>query len=138
MYTFNRVADRTASFRVRYAGTPDSDAIAVSASDDGDENPVLVRVHRKMPIRLQKPRPSAIYMAGSVTPLYARQRVTVLRKTCKSCSWQHFAAPLTDSQGRYRVRLSAPRNGAHFFVARARASRGFAVSYSQQAKIQSG
>ena len=138
MFTFNRVAQRSESYRVRFAGMTDSDAIASSASDDGDEDPVDIRVHRKMPIDLQQPRPSAIYMAGSVTPLYNSQRVVVRRKTCKSCAWRTFARPLTSSTGRYRVKLSAPRRGAHFFQARARASSGFAVSYSQQAKIQSG
>ena len=137
MYTFRRVADRTASFRVRYPGNPDSDAIAGSASDDGTAKPVRVRVHRRMPIRLLQPSPSRIDMAGSVTPLYARQRVVVLRKTCRSCAWSRFASPLTDSQGRYRVRLSAPRTGSHFFVARAAASKGLALSYSQKARIRS-
>jgi hypothetical protein len=136
MFTFNRVADRTASFRVTYAGNADS--IGASASDDEELVPALVRVHRKMPIRLLQPSPSRIDMAGSVTPLYARQRVAVLRKTCRECAWAPFAKPLTDSQGRYRVRLSSPRSGSHYFVARARASRGFALSSSQQARIQAG
>ncbi len=138
MYTFTRVADRTASYRVRFPGMNDSEAIAASASDDGDEDPVKISVQRKMPIALKQPRPGAIYMAGSVTPQYARQRVTVVRKTCQSCSWSTWARPRTDARGRYRVKLSAPGRGAHFFQARARASKGFARSSSQIAKIQSG
>lgn len=139
MYTFTRVADRTASYRVRFLGTSDgSDAIAVSASDDGEGDPLLVGVQRKMPIALKQPKPSAIYMAGSVKPLYARQRVVVMRKTCENCAWQVFARPLTNAKGAYRVRLSAPRRGAHFFQATARASQGFVKSYSQLAKIKSG
>lgn len=138
MFTFNRVADRTESYRVRYDGDPESEAIGPSKSDDGDLDPAVVRVQRKMPIRLVQPKPSRIYMAGSVTPRYARQRVTVLRKTCAKCAWKSYARPLTDAKGRYRVRLSAPRRGAHFFVARARASQGFAQSRSQQARIQGG
>ncbi len=138
MYTFNRVADRTASYRVRFTGLSDSDAIGVSASDDGDEDPLRIGVRRKMPISLKQPRPGAIYMAGSVTPGYAKQRVVVKRKTCQKCAWKVWARPITSSQGRYRVKLSAPRRGAHFFQARARASQGFSQSFSQIAKITSG
>jgi hypothetical protein len=136
MYTFERVAKQTASYRVRYSGNADSDAIAGSLSDDGTANPVRVRVHRRMPIRLAQPKPSRIDLVGSVTPLYAHHRVVVLRKTCKTCKWVRFAAPLTDAQGRYRVRLSSPRRGSHLFVARSAASQGFALSYSQRARIR--
>ncbi|GAA1928986.1 hypothetical protein GCM10009815_24100 [Nocardioides marmoribigeumensis] len=136
MYVFNRVADRTASYRVRYSGNADSDAIAGSLSDDGTADPVRVRVHRRMPIRLAQPKPSRIDLVGSVAPRYGHQRVVVLRKTCKACRWVRFAAPLTDARGRYRVRLSSPRTGSHLFVARAAASKGFALSYSQRARIR--
>ena len=134
MFTFHRVADRTASFRVRYAGS--GEAIGGSLSDDGTAKPVLVRVHRKMPIRLLQPKPSRIDLAGSVTPLFARHRVTVLRKTCAACAWRSFATPLTDSRGRYRVRLSVPRKGSHYFRARTPATNGFSQSYSPQARIR--
>jgi hypothetical protein len=138
MFTFRRVADRTASYRVRYAGSTDSDAIAGSLSDDGKADPVRVRVHRKMPIRLLQPKPSRIDLAGSVTPLYGHQRVVVLRKTCKKCTWRKFASPMTDGKGHYRVRLSVPRTGSHYFIARAAASKKLALSYSQPARIRAG
>ena len=138
MYTFNRVANRTASFRVRYAGSSDSEAIGGSVSDDGAAVPVPVRVRRQMPIRLLQPRPSRIYMSGAARPLYARQRVVVLRKTCSTCAWRGYARPLTDAYGRYRVRLYAPRRGSFYYVARTPASRGFVLSASQQARIRAG
>ncbi|KQT93535.1 hypothetical protein ASG49_00525 [Marmoricola sp. Leaf446] len=136
VYTFDRVASRTSSFRVRYAGSADSQAIGSSVSDDGAAVPVLVRVHRQMPIRLTQPRPSRIFMSGEARPLYARQRVDVLRKTCPTCAWKVYARPLTDGYGRYRVRLYAPRSGSYYFVARTPASQGFALSTSQQARIR--
>lgn len=136
MYTFDRVADRTASFRVRYAGSSDSEAIGGSISDDGAAVPVPVRVHRQMPIRLSQPQPSRIYMSGEARPLYARQRVTVLRKTCSTCAWRAYARPLTDASGRYRVRLYAPRRGSFYYLARTPASSGFVLSNSQQARIR--
>ncbi len=136
MYTFDRVAYRTASFRVRYAGSSDSEAIGGSVSDDGAAVPVPVRVHRQMPIRLSQPRPSEIYMSGTARPLYARQRVAVLRKTCSTCAWRAYARPLTDANGRYRVRLYAPRSGSYYYLARTPASNGFALSDSQQARIR--
>lgn len=136
MYTFDRVAYRTASFRVRYAGSSDSEAIGGSVSDDGDAVPVPVRVHRQMPIRLSQPQPSRIYLSGTARPLYARQQVTVLRKTCSSCAWKAYARPLTDAYGRYRVRLYAPRSGSYYYLARTPASKGFALSSSQQARIR--
>ncbi len=137
MFSFNRVADRSASFRARFegmSGVPGSG----SASDDGTLVPALVRVHRHMPIRLVQPRPGRLYMAGSVRPLFSKQRVAVLRKTCLKCAWKPFARPKTDAKGRYRVRLSTPRRGSHYFLARARASKGLAVSYSKQARIRLG
>jgi hypothetical protein len=91
-----------------------------------------------MPVRLTQPRPSRLYLAGSVKPLYAKQRVVVLRKTCLKCAWKPFARTRTNAKGRYRVRLSTPRKGSHYFIARARASKGFAVSYSPQARIRHG
>jgi hypothetical protein len=136
MYTFNRVAYRTVSFRVRYAGSPDSEAIAGSASDDGALNPVPVRVRRQMPIRLLQPRPSRIFLSGTAKPLFARQRVVVLRKTCATCAWKVYARPLTNAKGSYRVRLNAPLRGSYYYVARARASQGFVLSPSQQARIR--
>lgn len=136
MYTFDRVAYRTASFRVRYAGSSDAGAIGGSVSDDGAAVPVPVRVHRQMPIRLSQPQPSRIYMSGEARPLYARQRVTVLRKTCSTCAWRAYARPLTDASGHYRVRLYAPRRGSFYYLARTPASSGFVSSDSQQARIR--
>lgn len=138
MYTFKRVADRTAKFRVRFEPDEGSEAIGGSVSDAGDLDPTLVRVHRRMPIRLLQPRPSRLFMAGTVTPLYARQRVAVLRKTCRTCDWAPYARPRTNRNGEYQVRLSAPQEGSHYFVARVPGSRGFAPSSSQQARIKAG
>jgi hypothetical protein len=138
MYSVVLTARRTAWYRAVYAGSPDSEAIGPSASDDGAAVPVLVRVHRNMPIRLQQPRPGRIFLAGVVRPEYARQRVVVLRKACGTCAWRTFARPLTDGSGRYRTQLSIPRRRSHFFIVRARASRGFALSYSQRVRIRAG
>lgn len=138
MFTFSRVAYRSVYLRVRFAGSADSEAIGGSVSDDGAAAPVLVRVHRQMPIRLQQPRRARIFLAGTARPLYARQRVVVLRRTCATCAWRVYARPLTDAYGRYRVRLYAPRRGSFYYIARTPSSRGFALSASAQARIRAG
>ena len=139
MYSFDVTARRTAWFRVRYDGMPDSEAIAPSRSDDGDATPIRVRVHRQMPIRLAQPRAGGVFLVGIARPDYAYQRVAVLRSRCpKKCAWRPYATRLTDARGRYRVELTVPRGRTRFFVARSRASSGFAVSYSQPAKITAG
>lgn len=136
MFTFNLVASRTMTYRARYQS--DSTAIGSSASTDNKRAPVLVRVHRKMPIRLVQPKRSRLYLVGTVAPKFGRQRVVVLRKTCVKCAWKRFARPKTNAKGRYRVRLSTPRRGSHYFIVRAKASKGFAVSYSRQARVRRG
>lgn len=136
MFTFNRVAYRSVHLRVRYAGSADSAAIGGSLSDDGTRTPVLVRVHRQMPIRLLQPRPSRIFLAGTARPFHARQRVVVLRRSCTTCTWRVYARPLTDAYGRYQVRVYPPRRGSYYYVVRSPASRGFVLSSSAQARIR--
>ena len=131
MYTFNRTAYRSAYYRVRYDAGDDAAAIGGSVSKT-----VSVRVHRQMPIRLSQPQPGRIYMTGSVRPLFAWQRVTINRKKCAKCAWSLFARPMTDRYGRFKVRLSIPRSGSHYFIAKSPATKGFAVTYSQKAQIR--
>ena len=69
-------------------------------------------------------------LRGDVDPGHEERLVTIQKRGCKSCSWFTYRKVRADGEGRFRVRIDAPRKGSWFWRAAVREYGGYAASYS--------
>jgi hypothetical protein len=71
-----------------------------------------------------------LVLRGDVDPGHEERIVVIQKRGCKSCSWFVFRKVRADDEGRFRVRIDAPRKGSWFWRAAVREYGGYAASYS--------
>ena len=97
-----------------------------SGSDTGDR----ARPARNVTSKVVKKR-GRLFLKGNVNPGYNRSRVMIQKKNCRGdCGWHKFDMVPTDRDGRYRGRITAPRNGSDFWRVKVKKRGNYRTSYS--------
>jgi hypothetical protein len=70
------------------------------------------------------------FMLKGRVEAWPKGKVTVQRKTCRSCAWKFYKTDTTNGQRRYSTRAKSPSRGRWFYRVRVKGDDSYATSYS--------
>jgi hypothetical protein len=62
-----------------------------------------------------KEKASGLFIKGNVEPGWNNKNVLIHKATCKTCAFKRVGKARTNSEGKWKFRLSAPRKGNWFW-----------------------
>ncbi len=117
-FTFVANSVANATYQVRYRGNRNLQPSRARTT---------VFVHRHFDAQLED---DTGRFHGRVTPDYGHQRVSLLRRSCATCGWDHVRSTKAGAKGGWSFTVGAPRNGRWFWRVTTPASTKYIRSYS--------
>lgn len=107
VFSFTTASWGNATYKVSFAGGSNASYTFCPAA-----NTRRIKGSRHEHVRIPS---GTITFVGNVDPGYARRYVTIQKKNCLSCGWRTYTKVITNGDGAFRARLSAPRSGRWYF-----------------------